>query len=250
MAHGRSDPSSATLRHSGVGWISPLRRWWPFAVVAALLGRAAPPATPSLAVGQVEARPAAEPAQGAQEDFSEPVAADVQPAAGGRARRGRAPRAAGLARCRLAAVLCAAVVLAVVVGLVVWILVRDVPAPVRRQPVRYADEAGAGARRRRRWSPRSTPACRPLRHRRRPAPGGDRLLAAAGAGRGRGRHAPAGRRQPHRPGRPGCCTRTQVSADVLAGSPTSTARRATPPTPSTTGCAPRPGRRCSGSAPS
>ncbi|SNS89747.1 protein of unknown function [Asanoa hainanensis] len=118
--------------------LASLRRWWPLALVVGLLGLAALAAGhSSLQIGQVEAKPAAEQAQGGQEDFSQPVQPSFPPeeevaAAEPRELPGWLAPAAG--------VLCAAVVLVVVV-LVIWILVRDGLRRLRKRPVKYADPA-------------------------------------------------------------------------------------------------------------
>jgi hypothetical protein len=117
--------------------LAALRRWWPFAIVAALLGLAALAAGhSSLEVGRVEAQVGSAVAP-AQEDFSKPIEPTFSPqpeeeiaaAETSELPAWFVPLAAGL---------CSAVVL-VIVGLVGWTLLRDVLRK-RRQKVVFRDE--------------------------------------------------------------------------------------------------------------
>jgi hypothetical protein len=117
--------------------LAALRRWWPFAVVAALLGLAALAAGhSSLEVGRVEAQVGSAVAP-AQEDFSEPIDPTFSPQPEEEVAAAETSELPGWFM-PLAAGLCAAVVL-VIVGLVVWTLLRDVLRK-RRQKVVFRDE--------------------------------------------------------------------------------------------------------------
>ena len=194
--------------------LAALRRWWPFAVVAALLGLAALAAGHSLARGRADRAAGRLGRRARAGRCSQPIEPTFSPQPEEEIAAAETTELPGWF-VPLAAGLCSAVVL-VIVGLVVWTLLRDVLRK-RRQKVGVPrrDQAPRGRRAGRGRRARRRPG-RPLRHRRRPAPGGDRLLGAAGAGRGRGGHPAADRRQPHRPGRAGCCSAHAVSADVLA----------------------------------
>jgi Domain of unknown function (DUF4129) len=126
--------------------LTSLRRWWPFAAIAVLLGLAALAAGHSaLQVSPVTQEQPAAP--GGQEDFASPLntafpteppnqIAEAQPS--------QLPGWIG----PLAAGLCIAVVV-VIVGIVLWRLLRDVILPTRRRKITYdgdrAPPAGASA---------------------------------------------------------------------------------------------------------
>jgi hypothetical protein len=117
--------------------LAALRRWWPFAVVAALLGVAALAAGhSSLEVGRVESQFERSVAP-AQEDFSEPVEPTFSPQPEEEVAAAETGELPGWIM-PLAAGLCLLVVL-VIVGLVVWTLLRDVLRK-RRQKVVFRDE--------------------------------------------------------------------------------------------------------------
>jgi hypothetical protein len=112
-----------------------LRRWWPFVVVAALLGLAALAAGhSSLEVARVEAP--AGPVAPAQEDFSEPIEPTFSPPPEPVAAAETSELPGWLAP--MAGALCLAVVL-VIVGVVAWTLLRDTLRKRRRKVV-YGDE--------------------------------------------------------------------------------------------------------------
>lgn len=118
--------------------LASLRRWWPFAVVAALLGLAALAAGhSSLEVARVEAP--AGPVAPAQEDFSKPVEPSFSPPPEPVAAAETSELPGWLAP--LAAGLCVAVVL-VIVAAVAWTFLRDTLRK-RRGKVVYRDERRA-----------------------------------------------------------------------------------------------------------
>ena len=117
--------------------LAALRRWWPFAIVAALLGVAALAAGHSaLEVGRVESQFERSVAP-AQEDFSKPIEPTFSPQPEEEVAGAETGEMPGWFM-PLAAGLCSLVVL-VIVGLVVWTLLRDVLRK-RRQKVVFRDE--------------------------------------------------------------------------------------------------------------
>jgi hypothetical protein len=122
--------------------LAALRRWWPFAIVAALLGLAALAAGhSSLEVGRVEAQVGSAVAP-AQEDFSKPIEPSFSPQPEEEVAAAETTELPGWF-VPLAAGLCSAVVL-MIVGLVGWTLLRDVLRK-RRQKVVFRDETGLPA---------------------------------------------------------------------------------------------------------